>query len=146
MYQKICGLKTKGNHMVCGSNSVASAKPAQSFDDRLKNIDLRPIGTYLCKRQKMSPRKASRAEFQYRAFLRNVNLVGFRQGCRPSRLADQMWHAHILHTKKYAVDCRKLFGRFLHHQPEPVLKKRPNAECEPSLDRRVCSDCASGNE
>lgn len=30
---------------------------------------------------------------------------------------DDYWHAHILDTGKYAADCEKLFGRFVHHNP-----------------------------
>ena len=30
---------------------------------------------------------------------------------------DWYWHAHILHTKRYAEDCRRYFGYFLHHEP-----------------------------
>jgi hypothetical protein len=28
-----------------------------------------------------------------------------------------VWHAHILDTKKYMVDCQAIFGRFIHHVP-----------------------------
>lgn len=28
-----------------------------------------------------------------------------------------MWHAHILFTQKYAADCDRIFGSFLHHFP-----------------------------
>ena len=34
-----------------------------------------------------------------------------------SRDVDEVWHTHILFTRKYAEDCDKLFGHFLHHQP-----------------------------
>ncbi len=30
---------------------------------------------------------------------------------------DEIWHAHILHTREYAEDCVRYFGYFLHHQP-----------------------------
>lgn len=30
---------------------------------------------------------------------------------------DVIWHAHILHTKRYADDCQAYFGHFLHHTP-----------------------------
>lgn len=35
----------------------------------------------------------------------------------PSEPLDDIWHAHILDTKKYAEDCDKIFGKFLHHFP-----------------------------
>ena len=34
-----------------------------------------------------------------------------------SKDVDEFWHAHILHTRKYAEDCQNVFGCFLHHNP-----------------------------
>jgi hypothetical protein len=30
---------------------------------------------------------------------------------------DEFWHTHILQTMKYARDCEKTFGTFVHHDP-----------------------------
>ena len=30
---------------------------------------------------------------------------------------DEFWHTHILQTTKYANDCERVFGNFLHHEP-----------------------------
>lgn len=37
----------------------------------------------------------------------------------PSPDVDEIWHAHILHTREYARDCEDVFGPggFLHHSP-----------------------------
>lgn len=35
----------------------------------------------------------------------------------PSRLMDQVWHAHILDTQRYGEDCFRIFGHMLHHDP-----------------------------
>jgi hypothetical protein len=35
----------------------------------------------------------------------------------PAKDIDEMWHQHILHTLKYAQDCERVFGRFVHHSP-----------------------------
>lgn len=35
----------------------------------------------------------------------------------PNRMVDVFWHQHILDTQKYAEDCEKVFGYFLHHYP-----------------------------
>jgi hypothetical protein len=35
----------------------------------------------------------------------------------PSRTIDEVWHAHILDTAKYAADCDVLFGALAHHFP-----------------------------
>lgn len=39
---------------------------------------------------------------------------------RPTRDVDEVWHLHILSTKRYAIDCQQLFGHFLHHVPSYV--------------------------
>lgn len=48
---------------------------------------------------------------------------------RPSKDVDEIWHAHVLHTKDYARDCHNFLGFFLHHVPD-----------EPT---GTCTDCAS---
>jgi hypothetical protein len=35
----------------------------------------------------------------------------------PNQVVDKFWHYHILDTMKYAEDCQRLFGYFLHHYP-----------------------------
>lgn len=35
----------------------------------------------------------------------------------PTRDIDELWHVHILDTEKYAADCDRIFGRFIHHFP-----------------------------
>lgn len=35
----------------------------------------------------------------------------------PTKGIDRFWHAHILDTAKYRVDCQKAFGFFLDHFP-----------------------------
>ena len=39
----------------------------------------------------------------------------------PSRVADDAWHAFILHTRYYQDFCNKAFGRFLHHTPAEAM-------------------------
>ena len=35
----------------------------------------------------------------------------------PTREMDEVWHTHILFTKKYFKDCNKIFNRYIHHDP-----------------------------
>src|SRR6266699_3109712 len=35
-----------------------------------------------------------------------------------SKDVDEFWHTHILHTMKYTEDCERVFGAYLHHNPE----------------------------
>ena len=39
----------------------------------------------------------------------------------PSQVADDAWHALILHTRYYQDFCDKAFGRFLHHTPAEAM-------------------------
>jgi hypothetical protein len=47
---------------------------------------------------------------------------------RPSAEADLVWHQHILDTARYAQDCQRIFGRFLHHDPHAFLNEGGSAE------------------
>src|SRR6266850_4397718 len=35
-----------------------------------------------------------------------------------SKDVDEFWHTHILHTMKYTEDCERVFGTYLHHNPD----------------------------
>jgi hypothetical protein len=35
----------------------------------------------------------------------------------PSPLVDEVWHNHILDTRRYRVDCMRMFGVYVHHAP-----------------------------
>src|SRR6266508_1967621 len=35
-----------------------------------------------------------------------------------SKDVDEFWHAHILHTMKYTEDSERVFGTYLHHNPD----------------------------
>jgi hypothetical protein len=56
------------------------------------------------------------AEREYRRFLA-LHLMYPGSDVVPCHLVDEVWHAHILDTQAYALDCQALFGSFLHHFP-----------------------------
>lgn len=35
----------------------------------------------------------------------------------PNADIDEIWHYHIMDTRRYVEDCKTLFGGFLHHYP-----------------------------
>ena len=39
----------------------------------------------------------------------------------PSGLIDQVWHASLLFTKKYAAFCEQTIGFFVHHDPNGAM-------------------------
>lgn len=40
----------------------------------------------------------------------------------PTQVIDRVWHAHMLDTAKYRIDCQVIFGRFLDHFPYAGLR------------------------
>lgn len=66
---------------------------------------------------------------EYRNFLITVAVSPRKKIVRPSKKADLIWHQHILHTKKYARDCKRIFGRFIHHRPQKYHDNLPDCDC-----------------
>lgn len=59
-------------------------------------------------------------EDRYRKFLAvqaATRALGMNVEIVPDRMIDEIWHMHILDTRKYAADCVALFGEVLHHDP-----------------------------
>jgi hypothetical protein len=63
-----------------------------------------------------SREKADAVEMEYRRFLCLMKLYPTAD-TSPLVDVDTFWHYHILDTTKYAADCEKVFGYFLHHYP-----------------------------
>ena len=93
-------------------------------------LDLAMIEQRLLKRG-WSAVRTERAITDYRLFLQEVSGGATPQ---PANDVDEVWHDHILHTKRYARDCEAIFGTFLHHDPD---EGRPHL-CVPSVDRALC--------
>ena len=82
-------------------------------------VDLDPIKFKLmdpAEGEGWSREKVDKVEIEYRRFL-ELCLENAGDVIVPSKTVDVFWHAHILDTKKYAVDCDRIFGYFLHHFP-----------------------------
>jgi hypothetical protein len=60
--------------------------------------------------------KADLAIAEYRDFLRLI-FSHPRERLVPGPGVDEVWHLHVLDTRKYAADCRLVFGYFVHHIP-----------------------------
>ena len=88
------------------------------FCERMSRVDFSPLLLKLVAESK-SPWTQMRAELALQWYKRFLFLA-YRYPER--RLAvlkdiDEIWHLHILDTKKYFKDCDVLFGRYLHHCP-----------------------------
>ncbi len=85
----------------------------------IQALDLDPIKFKLMdpeEGQGWSREYVDRMETAYKRFL--ILLVKYpEETIAPSKDVDKFWHGHILDTMKYAADCERVFGYFLHHFP-----------------------------
>lgn len=93
----------------------------QTYQRKL-DADSLPIDRYLRKlasRQPgaWSPERLQLAAREYRRFLR-LRQLHPETPLVPTELMDSVWHEHLLNTRAYFADCMRLFGQFMHHEPE----------------------------
>jgi hypothetical protein len=105
----------------------------KNLKDRMKAIfelDLEPIKSKLMDDSDgpgWSREQADRCELEYKRFLGLA--ARFRgEGIVPSVEVDTFWHAHILDTRKYARDCERALGFFMHHTPHYGPRAAADAE------------------
>lgn len=100
------------------------------FDELRKHIE---VGRHLIdsisfewQKEKMTntmgwyPDLVEKMEISYRAYLSAVyaiRKVDSEFSLVPNRLIDEFWHMHILDTEKYFIDCKAIFGDYMHHYP-----------------------------
>lgn len=85
----------------------------------IAELDLDPIKVKLMHKESgegWSLEHANAMEFEYRRFLCLMKMFPHEQTA-PLFDVDIFWHYHILDTMKYAADCDKVFGYFMHHFP-----------------------------
>ncbi|MES2801881.1 MAG: glycine-rich domain-containing protein-like [Bdellovibrionota bacterium] len=92
----------------------------------IKKIDLKRIVSKISSNdiqithseKRWSRKKANEAVKQYKRYLWLIKKYQKKHKfIPPSYEIDYIWHAHILDTKAYARDCKKAFGKILHHDP-----------------------------
>jgi hypothetical protein len=101
--------------------ATTSLTPDQArAGDRVDALDLDPIACKLMHPEPgqttMTLAEADQLITAYRGFLKLCAWYP-DQSIVPSKAIDEVWHAHILDTAKYAADSRAVFGHFLHHFP-----------------------------
>ncbi|RYE79875.1 MAG: glycine-rich domain-containing protein-like [Oxalobacteraceae bacterium] len=90
----------------------------------IMELDLVPIKVKLMhveSGEAWSLEKANAVEKEYRRFLCLMKMFP-EEDTAPSVDVDTFWHYHILDTMKYARDCERAFGYFLHHYPYVGLR------------------------
>lgn len=82
----------------------------------LVDLDLSSIMDRLADDMEMDSATLTQAEQLYRQYL---TLRAMHPGADlvPPKLADAVWHYHMLDSRKYAADCDAMLGGFLHHNP-----------------------------
>jgi hypothetical protein len=86
---------------------------------KVSYIDMNLIWDRLVKVNGFEAKRADKAVRMYRKYLTLMVMYPDVLMSPPSSDTDEAWHAHILHTQKYADDCNTLFGKFRHHNPMP---------------------------
>jgi hypothetical protein len=80
--------------------------------------------------------KASAVEVEYRRFLILMKMYPQEQTA-PLFDVDTFWHYHILDTMKYAADCERVFGYFLHHFPYIGLRGEDDEQAHHRVGERM---------
>ena len=95
---------------------------------QINEIDIsRPIGHVLAESKELKSHK-SKIELGYKLFL-CCCLISVKEKmpmAGPSGVIDDMWHAHILDSELYHRHCEKIFGSYLHHNPNKVSDQVSN--------------------
>ena len=105
----------------------------------IEQLDLDPIKVKLMHDESgegWSLEHANAVEKEYRRFLYLMKKYPEEQAA-PLMDVDTFWHYHILDTLKYAVDCDKVFGYFLHHFPYVGLRGEADEEAHHQMGERM---------
>src|SRR5271170_2726892 len=94
-----------------------ASQPSLPFMRRaIATLDLDAVRKKARRRHRWSADVASKLEEEYRDFL---VLIAENGGVISpwSDDLDLFWHEHIIDTRHYADDCKRIFGRFIQHDP-----------------------------
>lgn len=95
-------------------NNIPSLEEAKRYID---SIDFSQIIHKMVTRDGWLRSDALKVCQFYRNYLYLRRKYGDAYPLPPSKEIDEMWHHHILDTKKYHQDCLAIFGTFHHHYP-----------------------------
>src|SRR5271155_2488583 len=82
---------------------------------RIATLDLAPVREKAMSRNGWDEAKARLLEDEYRDFLILLAENDGKTVSPWSHDLDLIWHEHLLDTKRYATDCKWIFGRFIEH-------------------------------
>lgn len=105
----------------------------------IEELDLEPIKVKLMHEESgegWSLEHANAVEKEYRRFLCLMKKYP-DEAAAPLQDVDTFWHYHILDTMKYAVDCERVFGYFLHHFPYVGLRGEADLDAHHRMGERM---------
>lgn len=106
----------------------ALSAPALVCMEKLKALNLSSIAAYLMNSPDgcgWNRQQALWAMGRYKTFL-FISYLYPELLLVPTQEIDQVWHYHILHTRKYRQDCEILFGCYVDHEPNSQLWDEAN--------------------
>ena len=106
-----------------------------------QSLDLNPIKYKLMNDKDWTLERANQVEPQYKAFL---FLIGSKVKAEfvPTFDIDEVWHMHILDTRKYMMDCALYFGEYIHHYPYLGMKDADDRSRAETLFAATCTTIA----
>jgi hypothetical protein len=105
----------------------------------IDSLDLEAIKVKLIHKKSgegWSHERANAIELEYKRFLYLMKTFP-NEHTSPLVDVDTFWHYHILDTKKYAADCQKVFGFFLHHFPYVGMRGKEDEQALVRMGRRM---------
>jgi hypothetical protein len=105
----------------------------------IAELDLEPIKVKLMHEESgegWSLEMANSVEADYRRFLYLMKMYP-NEEMAPLMDVDIFWHYHILDTMKYAADCDKVFGYFVHHFPYLGLRGEDDEQAHHAAGSRM---------
>ncbi len=105
----------------------------------IAELDLEPIKVKLMHEESgegWSLDMANSVETDYRRFLYLMKMYP-NEEMAPLMDVDIFWHYHILDTMKYAADCDKVFGYFVHHFPYLGLRGEDDEQAHHAAGARM---------
>jgi len=103
--------------------AIQSVDASVRFDRFCNELDLDVVTKRVSEEHPdWTKERLNTAEQEYRKWLFLCTIkpsgVCLGMGATPgSKDVDEVWHAHILFTRKYQADCQRLCGYFVHHEP-----------------------------
>lgn len=97
--------------------SVKIAVSLEEAKDHIDQLDFTNIINKMVSHHGWRKKDATTLSLIYKNYLYLNKKYGDEGMLPPSEEIDEFWHNHILDTKQYIQDCKKIFGGYLDHYP-----------------------------